>query len=186
MFTCLTSTAFFKLFACWVIFDAFLFFFSKSTAPKNYFTGTLSECLGPCVILQIFYQHLFLKFNRLYTWVLYLRSRGLWFKTHQMHCLWSLSRTFHPLLQSTHNSAASRLLSLSLSPFNQSGMARNLHIRVHLYQLKYEKSHWLITRLSIQVHFGGRNSLKINANLGNRLKHGLRKMSMKLKVDFYF
>ena len=31
------------------------------------------------------------------------------------------------------------------------------------YQLKYEISHWLITRLSIQTHFGWQTSLKINA-----------------------
>ena len=57
------------------------------------------------------------------------------------------------------------------------------------YQLKYEKLHLLITRLSIQTHFEWRNSLKINAESRDtnwNMHLLLRKMSTKLKVDFYF
>ena len=46
--------------------------------------------------------------------------------------------------------------------FNQSGIDRNLHIRV---PAKIWKSHWLITRLFIQTHSSGQHSLKINAKI---------------------
>ena len=78
-------------------------------------------------------------------------------------------------------------------PFSiqQSGMDRYLHIRD--YQLKYEKSHWLITGLSIQTHSGWQNSLKINAESRDTDWSSQKcfctyffseKMSPKPKVDF--
>ena len=44
--------------------------------------------------------------------------------------------------------AVSCMTSLKLSPFNQEWTK----LCILEYQLKYEKDHWLITRLSIQTH----------------------------------